>query len=427
MAERIVLFAESGDSWHVGRLVRAFRGAGVEPHVVSLQTVDVAVGPGSWGLRIPGLGDGPPDAAVVRTVAGGGFEPVTLRLDVLHALTHLGVPTINGVRAIERCVDKAMTSFLLHRAGIPTPETWATENPDRATAILHRALEAGETLVQKPLFGSQGRDVRRLERGDALAAADGVFYLQRYVAGGGTDFRDWRVFVVGNRAVAAMARIAGDWVTNVRRGARCEAVHGDGELEAMAVAAAAAVVRHPLLKMKLTGEGDRDRVAAVRAAAPGARLVVDANEGWTLEQLRSFAPALAELGVEMIEQPLPAGADEALRGYSGPVPLGADESCHGLDGLARLRGLYDVVNIKLDKTGGLTEALAMRAAAEAAGFAVMVGCMVATSLAMAPAVLLAQGARYVDLDGPLLLAGDRTPGLRYEGALVHPPEPALWG
>ncbi|MGQ9365436.1 N-acetyl-D-Glu racemase DgcA [Azospirillum sp. ST 5-10] len=197
--------------------------------------------------------------------------------------------------------------------------------------------------------------------------------------------------------------------------------------EAMAAAAGIAAARHPLLKMKLTGEGDLERVAAVRRAAPAARLVVDANEGWTLEQLRRFAPALAGLGVEMIEQPLPADADEALRGVACPVPLGADESCHGLDGLERLKGLYGVVNIKLDKTGGLTEALAMKAAAEAAGFAVMVGCMVATSLAMAPAVLLAQGARFADLDGPLLLAGDRSPGLRYEGALVHPPDPALWG
>ncbi|MGQ9366471.1 ATP-grasp domain-containing protein [Azospirillum sp. ST 5-10] len=242
MADRVVLFAESGDSWHVGRLVRAFRAAAVEPLVVSLQTVDVVVAPGSWGLRIPGLAGGPPDAALVRTVAGGGFEPVTLRLDVLHALGHLGVPVVNEARAIERCVDKAMTSFLLHRAGIPTPETWATADPERAAAALRRALDDGGALVQKPLFGSQGRDVRRLDRGDALVATDGVYYLQRFVAGAeGGPYRDWRVFVIGGRAVASMARIAGDWVTNVHRGARCEAVRGDRELEAMAEAAAAAV------------------------------------------------------------------------------------------------------------------------------------------------------------------------------------------
>ncbi|WP_035692484.1 ATP-grasp domain-containing protein [Azospirillum halopraeferens] len=241
MARRIVLFAESGDSWHVGRLVRAFRAAGAEPLVVSLQAVEIAVEPGSPGLRIPGLRGGIPDAALVRTVAGGGFEPVTLRLDVLHALVHLGVPVINGPRAIERCVDKAMTSFLLHRAGIPTPATRATADPERAAAILRHALDAGEALVQKPLFGSQGRDVRRLDRGDALTATDGVYYLQRFVAGSGPDFRDWRVFVVGGRAVAAMARIGRDWVTNVHRGGRCEAVHGDRELESLAEAAAAAV------------------------------------------------------------------------------------------------------------------------------------------------------------------------------------------
>ncbi len=197
--------------------------------------------------------------------------------------------------------------------------------------------------------------------------------------------------------------------------------------DAMAAAAAAVRARHPLLKLKLGAEGDAERVRAVRAAAPDARLVADANEGWTLDQLKAYAPVCAEAGVELIEQPLPADADEALRGLSCPVPLGADESCHGIDSLGRLKGLYGVVNVKLDKTGGLTEALAMARAAEAAGFGIMVGCMVATSLAMAPAVLAAQRARFVDLDGPLLLARDREPGLRYDGALVHPPEPDLWG
>ncbi len=199
------------------------------------------------------------------------------------------------------------------------------------------------------------------------------------------------------------------------------------EPAAMAAAARERVNRHPVLKMKLTGEGDLDRVGAVRSAAPAARLVVDANEGWSLEQLDRFAPALAALGVEMIEQPLPAGRDEDLRGLDSPVPLGADESCHGLESLERLRGIYAVVNIKLDKTGGLTGALAMKRAADALGFDVMVGCMVATSLAMAPALLVGQGARYVDLDGPLLLAEDRVPGLVYDGATVQPPAPGLWG
>ena len=183
----------------------------------------------------------------------------------------------------------------------------------------------------------------------------------------------------------------------------------------------------PLLKLKLAGPEDLERVAAVRQAAPESRLIVDANEGWDLETYRRLAPELAALRIALVEQPLHAEADEGLRGEARPVPLCADESCHDRASLARLVGLYDCVNIKLDKTGGLTEALALKAAAAAAGLEIMIGCMVATSLAMAPAVLLAQGAAFVDLDGPLLLARDREPGLRFEGSILHPPEPALWG
>jgi L-Ala-D/L-Glu epimerase len=197
--------------------------------------------------------------------------------------------------------------------------------------------------------------------------------------------------------------------------------------EAMAEAARATQPRHPLLKMKLAGEGDLERVAAVRGAAPDARLIVDANEGWTAEEFVRFAPVLRDLGVELIEQPLPAGRDAALAGLPHPIPLCADESAHGVESLPDLAGKYETVCLKLDKTGGLTAALAVCAAAEAAGHAVMVGCMVASSLAMAPAVLLAQGARYVDLDGPLLLASDRPSTLRYDGASLFPPDPVLWG
>lgn len=197
--------------------------------------------------------------------------------------------------------------------------------------------------------------------------------------------------------------------------------------EAMGRAAAEAAAR-PLLKLKLTGDGeDAARVAAVRANAPEARIIVDANEALTLDQALEIAPALAEARVEMLEQPLHAEADEALRGVAFPLPLGADESCHDTATLARLAGLYQVVNIKLDKTGGLTEALRLRDAARAAGFRVMVGCMLASSLSTAPAHLVAQGADFVDIDGPLLMARDRTPGLRYDGSLVHPPEAQLWG
>jgi len=198
------------------------------------------------------------------------------------------------------------------------------------------------------------------------------------------------------------------------------------EPAAMAAAARANADR-PLLKVKLDAEGVIERVRAVREAAPGAALIVDANEAWTPALLAELAPALAALGVAMIEQPLPAGEDAALDGLGRPVPLCADESCHDTATLEALRGRYDLVNVKLDKTGGLTEALRLAEAARAAGFGVMVGCMIGTSLAMAPAMLVAARARFVDLDGPLLLARDRTPGLVYDGSRIAPPDPALWG
>ena len=183
----------------------------------------------------------------------------------------------------------------------------------------------------------------------------------------------------------------------------------------------------PLLKIKLGTPDDMPRLEAVRRGAPKARIIVDANEGWSAEVYADLAPHLVRLGVALVEQPLPAGQDEALIGLERPVPLCADESCHDRASLPALKGKYDVVNIKLDKTGGLTEALALRDAALAEGYGIMVGCMVGSSLAMAPAVLLAQGADVVDLDGPLLLAEDRDPPLSYDEAGVHPSDAALWG
>jgi L-alanine-DL-glutamate epimerase-like enolase superfamily enzyme len=199
--------------------------------------------------------------------------------------------------------------------------------------------------------------------------------------------------------------------------------------EAMAQAARAAIEEagHELLKLKLGAEGDVARLTAIRAAVPQARLIVDANEGWTGDSLEAHLAACAKVGVELVEQPLPAADDARLAAIARPVPVCADESAHGLESLDALAGRYDALNIKLDKTGGLTEALLLARAAQAAGLDIMVGCMVGTSLAMAPALLLAPLARFVDLDGPLLLAADRTPALRYEGSLVYPPEPALWG
>ena len=199
-----------------------------------------------------------------------------------------------------------------------------------------------------------------------------------------------------------------------------------GSVEAMAAAAAKAAHRQ-LLKIKLGGEDDGARIAAVRKAAPQSELIVDANEGWTAANLEQNLAACASAGVTLVEQPLPAGRDAALSRISRPIPVCADESVHDRASLEGLRERYDAVNIKLDKAGGLTEALALADAAQAQDFAIMIGCMVATSLAMAPAMLLAAQARFVDLDGPLLLAHDREHGLRYEESLVYPPEAALWG
>jgi L-Ala-D/L-Glu epimerase len=196
--------------------------------------------------------------------------------------------------------------------------------------------------------------------------------------------------------------------------------------EAMAVATARAAHR-PLLKIKLGGDGDGARIAAVRKAAPKSELIVDANEAWTSDNLERNLAACAEAGVTLVEQPLPAGQDEPLKRLKRPLAVCADESVHDRKSLHGLRDRYDAVNIKLDKAGGLTEALVMADSAHTLGFEIMIGCMVATSLAMAPAMLLAPQARFVDLDGPLLLARDRDGGLRYDGSLIYPPEAALWG
>jgi L-alanine-DL-glutamate epimerase-like enolase superfamily enzyme len=196
--------------------------------------------------------------------------------------------------------------------------------------------------------------------------------------------------------------------------------------EAMQAQAAKHAYR-PLLKIKLGTPDDMARLEAVRTGAPKSKIIVDANEGWSAEVYADLAPHLIRLGVALVEQPLPAGQDDALIGMDRPVPVCADESCHDRASLPDLKGKYDVVNIKLDKTGGLTEALRLRDAALEEGYGVMVGCMVGSSLAMAPATLVAQGAMVVDLDGPLLLAEDRDTPLTFDVQGVHPPGVALWG
>ncbi len=183
----------------------------------------------------------------------------------------------------------------------------------------------------------------------------------------------------------------------------------------------------PLLKIKLGTPDDMARLEAVRRGAPDARIIVDANEGWTAEVYADLAPHLIRLGVQMVEQPLPAGQDDMLAEIARPLPVCADESCHDRASLPSLSGKYDMVNIKLDKTGGLTEALALKTQAINEGYGVMVGCMVGSSLAMAPATILAQGVAFTDLDGPLLLAEDRDQPLEFDEKGVHPPAAALWG
>jgi len=196
--------------------------------------------------------------------------------------------------------------------------------------------------------------------------------------------------------------------------------------EAMRARAAENAAR-PLLKVKLGGEGDLERIRAVREGAPKAKIIVDANEGWTAETYEKMAPELARLGVALVEQPLPAWEDGDLIHVKRSLPVCADEACHDTESLTKLLGKYDMVNIKLDKTGGLTEALRLKAEAEKLNFRIMVGCMLASSLAMAPALLVAQGAEIADLDGPLLLAADRDHPLTYDAEGVHPPAPELWG
>ena len=238
-----MIFGEAG-GWHTERLAAAFEALGVEARCIPLSACGFETDEAGCGLLLPGLIDGLPDGAFVRVIEAGSFEQVTLRLGLLHALRELGVAVVNDARAIERCVDKSMTTFLLSKAGIPTPPTWVCESRDHASSIVAAEARAGASVVVKPLFGSQGRGLRRLDDAGALPAPDevaGVYYLQRYVEGGADEWRDWRVFVVGGRAVAAMVRRGAGWITNVGQGAECEGASPGGALGEIAVAAAAAL------------------------------------------------------------------------------------------------------------------------------------------------------------------------------------------
>jgi RimK family alpha-L-glutamate ligase len=240
---RIAIFVDDAD-WHTRRLKRAFAAQGVEAVSLSLKESGFAIGGAGHGLRLPGFADALPDGVFVRTISAGSFEQVTMRLGVLHALRELGVPVYNDARAIERCVDKSMTSFLLHKQGIPTPATWSIESAVEARRVVRAEARPDRPLVLKPLFGSQGRGLRLIDGLAALPPAEevaGVYYLQRFVRGRAPGWRDWRVFVVGGRAIAAMIRHGKHWRTNASQGARCEGVPAAGELATLATAAAAAV------------------------------------------------------------------------------------------------------------------------------------------------------------------------------------------
>jgi tetrahydromethanopterin:alpha-L-glutamate ligase len=242
VAGRSIALVVDGVDWHARELMKAFAAARARAVPVTLPSCAVATESGS-GLSIPGFGDALPDAVLVRSIAGGTFEAVTLRLGILHALREIGVVVWNDARAIERCVDKSMTSFLLARAGVPTPPTWATESHGAARAIVRREAVHG-ALVLKPLFGSQGRGLRLIRSEADLPGPGevaGVYYLQRFVGAERGGFHDFRLFVSQGRVVAAMARHAAEWITNVKQGGKPVAAVADAEMKDLAVRAATAV------------------------------------------------------------------------------------------------------------------------------------------------------------------------------------------
>lgn len=221
---RTIAIATDSPGWHGRQLERAFAALGLGTRVMSLRDCRVDLEANRFGIVIPGFEAELPDGVLVREIAAGSFEQVTLRLGVLHALAEWGVPVCNTARAVERTVDKSMTSMLLRRAGIATPATWVTESASEARGILMRETAAGHRVVVKPLFGSQGKGLMRLGPGDALpdaALVQGVYYLQRFVEPGPEGGRDYRVLVIGGRSIAAMTRQGADWVHNVAQGARC--------------------------------------------------------------------------------------------------------------------------------------------------------------------------------------------------------------
>jgi RimK family alpha-L-glutamate ligase len=242
----IAIITDEPQAWHTRELKRAFAKRGYASRIVDLRQCRIDLGASSWGIVIPGFAKELPEAAFVRGVPGGTLEQVVLRLDILHALRELGVPVYNDARAIEKSVDKAMTSFLLHRAGVPTPPTWAAEEESAVRRIVMKTLADGHSLVTKPLFGSQGKGLRRITEVPLAAPLEaGVAYLQTWLPPNGERYLDWRVLVIGEHAVAAMRRESKHWVTNIAQGAkpRAEDIEGseNADLAGWAVRAARAL------------------------------------------------------------------------------------------------------------------------------------------------------------------------------------------
>jgi RimK family alpha-L-glutamate ligase len=242
MSKRIAIFTDD-PGWHGARLKQAFAQQGCSSEFVSLQDCGFELENHPYGISIPGF-ESLPDGVFVRGVPGGSLEQVVLYLDILHALKHLGVCVYNDGRAIERSVDKGMTSFLLNSAGVPTPATWVLQDHHQLSKIMLSEFEAGHELVFKPLFGSQGNGLLKIANFDDLPEREfynGVYYLQRYIDTGSEDVSDWRVFVINGKAVAAMLRRGQGWISNVAQGARCHAAVLDQELKSLAEAAAGAL------------------------------------------------------------------------------------------------------------------------------------------------------------------------------------------
>jgi RimK family alpha-L-glutamate ligase len=230
--------------WHGAQLREAFAARGCRSRFVSLKRCAIDLASSATGLYLPGFESRLPEGVFVRGVPGGSLEEVVFYLDILHGLRDAGVVVYNHGRAIERTVDKGMTSLVLHRAGVSTPPCWVLKNPEQAATVLNAELAAGHQMVAKPLFGAQGRGLRRLRAGDALPKADvykGIFYLQRFIDSGEGKWHDWRVFVIGGCALAAVRRQGSSWITNVAKGARCQAALPDGEVRHLAEAAVAAL------------------------------------------------------------------------------------------------------------------------------------------------------------------------------------------